>query len=125
MSTISTWAQLLRALVPSWRFFNETMVVPILEGRELTSTTSPQEWRSLIPKRGQRSFYEVFYNPRDTLLFAAHAALEQFVVDPSSQTSQKIIESLARDALAVTAFEYRVILDGEEVFRARSPEKPT
>ncbi len=123
MKTASVWLQLFRALIPSWRFFNDTMTVAVLEGRKLPVDGQTESWIPLLPKRGQRAFYELFYNPRDTILFASHAALEQFVTDPKSLTSQKLIESLARDYLTTPQFEFRVLLDGEEIYRSRSSEQ--
>jgi len=98
------------------------MTVPILEGRKLPDDGKTESWKPLLPKRGPRAVYELFYNPRDTVLFASHAALEQLVTDPTSRTSQMLVEAIAQEYLSTSRFEFRVMLDGEEIFRSRSSE---
>ena len=107
--------QLMRILIPSWRFFDEAGDHAILEIQSDGVT-----WVDALPAQPRPASALVF-NPRGNLRFAEHSLLEQFTTDlaetPPSElhrfeesVSYQLVERLARQSVApsTVSFAFRV-----------------
>ena len=122
----SQWVQLLRMLLPSWRFFEELGDVPRLEFRE-GSDDSLGPWQPVIvPLR--RSMRRLVYNPDGNLALACESLLQQLIGDvadlaqPTSDVvaglvSYRLTRNLVEQRIAkdASAYQFQVVLGGEDV----------
>lgn len=70
--------QLLRALFPSWRFFETVEGAPLLSFRVLDDRGEPGPWRRAIPARA-RGLWRACWNPQGNLRLAEAAIVEQLL----------------------------------------------
>lgn len=102
-----------RALLPSWRFFDEIDPAPRLFYRTIEASSAQGAWLA-VPFRPARGWLALAFNPEGNLALARHALLEQLlgdvaepeVSDPSaveSLTSYALVTQLVRERLRQTA----------------------
>jgi hypothetical protein len=126
--------QILRVLVPSWKFFDATSFAPELYYR-LQNNVGWGEWILAIPKIGKRSFKHLWVNSEESFGFASHALLEHLVDDLSeekdSSVSLALVNQLVRfrinRSLTLAAkFQFKVayVLNDQEPIYS-SPEFET
>lgn len=92
---------LLRALIPSWRFFDGSGIVTDLQFR-----VSPRDgrdfgpWRSALPNEPTRSFGGLFFNPGGNLRLACLSLIERLLEEEGEVTkessSYRLVENLIR-----------------------------
>lgn len=89
--------QLIRVLIPSWRFFDGTVDAPVLSHRISQDGQSFSEWITTIPKPARRSFSNLFLNPNENQLFAAHALIEYLKNDLTDGVDASISIELVKN----------------------------
>ena len=72
--------QLLRVLYPSWRFFDEIDIVPVLFARHSNANGEFGDWQNILPKK-TRNWTCPILNPQGNLLAASHSLLQQLITD--------------------------------------------
>ena len=92
--------ELIRVLIPSWRFFDGTVDAAVLYHRTSDDGVSFLEWQQTLPKPQTRTWIRLFLNAHENYLLAAHALMEHLKndledqVDPS--VSIELIQNLVR-----------------------------
>src|SRR4051812_11217371 len=115
--------RLLRALLPSWRFFDEIEPAPVLHVRSASPDCELGAWQA-APAPARRTLGALLLNPAGNLALAEHALLEQLVGDLAEPTvesaddveqltSYALVANLARLRLALAAgtrFQFKLTL---------------
>jgi hypothetical protein len=90
--------QLIRVLIPSWRFFDGTVDAATLWHRTSLDGQTFSEWLPTIPKPARRTFGKIFINAEENYLFAAHALIEylknDLVDEVDATTSINLVKNL-------------------------------
>jgi hypothetical protein len=90
--------QLIRVLIPSWRFFDGTVDAAILLHRTSTDEKTFTEWQTTLPKPDPRTLDRLFLNAHENYLFAAHALIEYLKNDLADEvdatTSIELVKNL-------------------------------
>jgi hypothetical protein len=90
--------QLIRVLIPSWRFFDGTVDAPILTHRTSSDGLTFSEWQLTIPKPAHRTILKLFLNATENHLFATHALIEYLKNDlvdgVNATTSIELVKNL-------------------------------
>ena len=123
--------QLMRVIIPSWRFFDQPDEPLRLEWRANTESG----WTPLLTPR-RRPFFSIIFNPNGNVSFAAHALLEQLISDLSDsdsngneiaiQVSSALVQNLVRQqltergALGSTPFQFRVRAAAEVLYTSEA-----
>lgn len=134
----SDTARLFRALVPSWRFFQEIDPVPWLSFRSAAAGAELGEWReALLP--GPRTLASLFVNGEGNLRLAEHGVVEALLAELDGRTHeeaqhlvayQRVHAMLVRElGTDVERYQFRLVAsDGaspdEEVFRSEVHRLP-
>jgi len=105
--------QLIRVLIPSWRFFDGTVDAAVLQHRTSTDGQIFSDWQSTIPKPVRRTFGNLFLNPHENQLFAEHALIEYLKNDlvdgVDASTSIELVKNLVIDeANPAHFFQFRL-----------------
>ena len=90
--------QLIRVLIPSWRFFDGTVDAATLWHRTSPDGQTFSDWQPTLPKPARRTFGKILINPEENYLFAAHALIEYLkndLVDAiDASTSIELVKNL-------------------------------
>lgn len=118
--------QILRALIPSWRFFDEPAPVPTLLARVSAIDGEPGPWLECLPKSGEpRSWGRLFLNSEENCALAARALLGQLLDDlddshGSRAVSLGLVENLVASRISGTSprfsFQFKISEAGEALF---------
>lgn len=118
--------QLIRVLIPSWRFFDGTVDAAVLLHRTSTDGQTFSEWQSTIPKPTRRTFGKLFLNADENRLFASHALIEYLKNDlvdgADASTSIELVKNLViHEAKPEQFFQFRLTCEAvdytSEVFQ--------
>ena len=118
--------QLIRVLIPSWRFFDGTVDAAVLLHRTSMDGQTFSEWIPTIPKPASRTLSRLFLNPRENQLFASHALIEYLKNDlvdgADASTSIELVKNLViHEANPQHAFQFRLTCEAvdytSEVFQ--------
>ncbi len=74
------WLFLLRALIPSWRFFDEAGLEPLLEVRWTDGPDEQETWKPCLEKV-PRSLKSFPLNAKGNFLHACNNSIDHFVMD--------------------------------------------
>lgn len=95
---------LLRVLFPSWRFFDDLQVTPMLLVRVARDAGGPGAWTPLLPPI-PRSPLQLAWNPQGNLRLAQYALLERLLMDVGDMDGDA-------DTDAIAAFvSYQLVLN--------------
>jgi len=131
---------LFRVLFPSWRFFDEVDLAPVLWVRisnnaDAFGSEAFGEWTECLRKTGARTWTGLFLNGRENALHACHSLLKQFVLnleegDAESSVSLELVENLVLTSLInlkmipadpkASYFQFKLCIGEEEVFLSRA-----
>jgi hypothetical protein len=100
---------LFRALLPSWRFFEDFDEAPALYYRSSAGAEDLGEWRRCLEKP-RREFLNLLYNPRANYVLAAGSVVQHLLseIDDTSQTDSHAIESLVSYQLTKNLITYQI-----------------
>jgi hypothetical protein len=119
--------QLMRVIIPSWRFFDQPDEPLLLE----TRVNTKDAWIPLLTPR-RRPFYAVIFNPGGNLRFAMHALLEQFIsdledgdeiaIDVSSALVQNLVKQqlTERGVVGPKSFQFRIRTTTDVLFTSEA-----
>lgn len=116
-----------RALIPSWRFFDDIGPAVRLQYK---SDTSP--WLPFFSNQYERHWYQLFINAQGNLRMAVHSLVERLASEIgeikdgheqeiSSSVTYRLLENAVRLQLkenktATKNFQFRILLDDETMF---------
>lgn len=95
-----------RILIPAWRFFDDTTVVPKLYVRSTTGGQLESGWLPGL-KVPKLKWYSLFLNPEGNLYHAVCNALEHLLRHPEDRQAQRIVERYVHEKFGAD-FEFRV-----------------
>lgn len=106
--------QIIRVLIPSWRFFDGTVDAAVLTHRISDDGTTFGEWQNTIPKPPRRAWGKLFLNSNENQLFASHALLEYLkndLVDGlNAEVSIELVKNLVEfEAKPKRFFQFRLV----------------
>jgi len=125
---------LFRALMPSWRFFEDVGALPVLEHRCFEGG-EPSSWERTLPPQ-PRSGSHLFFNPLGNLQFAKHSAVELLFSDaqeleiqlknrPRSVLSYELVARLvAIQKMESSALDLAAQKDAQFQFRMIEDQSP-
>jgi hypothetical protein len=104
----------LRALFPSWRFFEDLDWVPRLWVRVLPANDFQEPWKECFAPES-RGAASLFLNARGNLRMAAHSLVERFVAEIGESTDEDMsrIEASVSYELVTRLVRYRLKEMGE------------
>lgn len=111
----SRWLQLLRFLLPSWRFFDELGQLPVLSMRE-----GEGPWRPVLPPM-TRSVRRLVLNADGNFALACESLVQQLVADVvesddvTALESYRLVSNLVAMRATATRFQWRVELEEDGV----------
>ena len=103
---------LLRALVPSWRFFDKVGDVPRLYHRSMDNSGNWSEWTPTLRPPPPRRFQSLIQNPEGNLYLAAQSLIERFAYEVAETESIDSIEYSVSYALTNRLVQERLREDG-------------
>ncbi len=121
---------LVRVLLPSWRFFDDVQVAPLLLVRTTTGDASLGDWHPLLspPRRGWP--LSLVWNPAGNLHLAEHVLIERLLSDAADWddtrgddvgglVSYELVVNLVRTKLpfasgAPTRFQFKLVEVGDD-----------
>src|SRR5262249_27664656 len=117
---MTKWLFLLRAFVPSWRFFTDAGPELRLEMRAGDNEKQLSEWRNCLPPI-RRTFWSFPLNPTGNYLHACHSLLRHLnsnILDSHESenieqlTTYKIVHNLVRTQISRSdgVFQFRLSL---------------
>lgn len=93
--------QLLRCLLPSWRFFETVEGAPLLGFRVVDAQEQLGPWQRAIPPR-QRGAWRTFWNPQGNLRLAEAAIVEQLLDELAAKGPIEVEEAEALPSYRLT-----------------------
>ena len=114
---------LLRALFPSWRFFEDTGQFP-----QLFYRVGSGPWLDGLQGR-PRTVFSIFLNPAGNFLFAGNSLVDQLISDIgdtpdeklseiSGTVSYQLVKRFVRHQVGSVSgpeFQFKIVQDGEEI----------
>lgn len=104
LNGLSSWLQLFRVLIPSWRFFGSSFAVPILWVKYIYSDQTESLWQKRLKSNPSvapgRPWKRLWLNSEENHLLSCQALLSQLEIDlatPSSEpsVSAQLVQRLA------------------------------
>lgn len=106
--------ELIRVLIPSWRFFDGVADAAVLFHRTSADGVTFSEWNQTLSKPQPRSWGKLFLNSQENYLLAAHALLEHLKNDLDDQVdasvSIELVQNLVKHEAPIAArYQFRII----------------
>lgn len=84
----------LRALFPSWKFFDQFEWFPVLYYRVAFNENDFSDWNTCL-KKPQRTLVSIFFNPNGNLYHASNSAVERLALEASQPNAASIENSVS------------------------------
>lgn len=110
---------LVRVLFPSWRFFDDVQVAPLLLVRRATGEAEFGEWMPLLAPPARRWPLSLAWNPAGNVHLAEHVLLERLLADVAEWTegSGQDVDDLVSYALVVNLVRVHLAASSRDVGR--------
>jgi hypothetical protein len=112
----------LRALIPSWRFFDEAGTVPTLWYRLASDEKSWGEWLPCPGGAPKRTWAQLLLNPAQNYRLACHSLVARFADDlengDNPEVSRELIENLVASQAprGTSRLQFKLLCGDEELF---------
>lgn len=113
--------QLLRAFLPSWKFFAESGPTPTLYVRWSENANDLGPWQELLPKM-ERKWWHLVFNPSGNLLHAERSLVQQLTMElnekddihdfessPAFLLIQRLILAQLKTKTPIRSYQFKVV----------------
>lgn len=105
----------IRVLFPSWRFFDDIALVPVLWVR----FSSEASWTEFLPKIKKRGWGHLFLNAEENERMAVHGLLNRLASDLEDSRDHSVSLELLKNLIMSRGHrwaQFKLTLGGEDLF---------